>query len=167
MIEHPAKATWTPFPVASSFELPVTRLVTSLPEVDKFTFDQCVTGQLSRKPTTLLLLLLRMPETKGDLQTLGNAGRCNCASSHQAATGRDEQGRFKTTVLKTYTSRLNEAIAAGIHGHADRIASARETVSQLPEDLMSFHVTEIRRTDAEVVQPDYHRDLQVSGARWQ
>ncbi len=165
MIEHPATTTWTPFPVASSFELPVTRLVTSLPEVDKFTFDQCVTGQGSRKPTTLLLL--RMPETREDLQTLGNAGQCNCASPHQAATGRDEQGRFKTTALKTYTSRLNEAIAAGIHGHADRVATASETVSQLPEDLMSFHITEIRRTDTEVVHPDYHRDLQVNGARWQ
>ena len=126
----------------------------ALPDITPCPFDQCVTGQVAVKPTTLMLV--RMPEVKTALLALGHGGRCHHgAGAHTAACGKDKFGKWRTAQLKVYTPQLCSVLASGIFAFAEKLVGAGSgtLVNQLDPELMHFHNQTITGTSE--VQPDY------------
>ena len=73
-MEHPATAE-DERQVASSWLLEETKHLQQQPDVDLVTFDQCMTGQTARKPTSLLCI--HAPQSRSGITQLPNLGRCN------------------------------------------------------------------------------------------
>ena len=126
----------------------------ALPDVTPGPFDQCVTGQVSVKPSTLMLV--RMPEVKTALLTLGHGGRCHHGpGAHTTACGKDAAGKWRTAQLKVYTPQLCSVLATGIFAFAEKLVSAGTgtLTNQLDPELKHFHEQEV--TAFTEVQPDY------------
>ena len=77
-------------------------------------FHQCMLGQISIKPTTLLCVCMPQVQTRINLVT----NRCQCNHGfayHRALTGRNEDGTWRSAKAKTYPSRMCQLLAAAAH----------------------------------------------------
>ena len=153
-IEHPAFPVWAAsHRPASIWASRVLRWLRRLACSQVITFDQCVYDCCARKPTTLLLI--RLERMARHTMSLGRMGRCNHPYGwHQALSGRDSSGAFRTAVAKVYTPSMNAALADAVLSFAlDRSVDGQRTES-LPtefEPLITFDFV-----DHTVVQPDFY-----------
>ena len=68
-----------------------------------------MTGQISRKPTSLLCI--HAPTIKTAITNLPNQGRCNHGyGAHQALLGQNGDGTWRSAEAKTYPSDMAGAI---------------------------------------------------------
>eukprot|EP00435_Cladocopium_sp_Y103_P012767 s1935_g3.t1 len=150
--EHPAYPTWAMKQNPPSiWTLPAFRHLARLQCVEIVTFDQCLLGHESRKPTTLLLL--RMRRTSDLLRARGLGGRCNHNFRHQALKGRDEEGNFRTSSAKIYPILLNEILAQGVLHHV-KVAGIKGQYTHMPCELQPLISADIQHDSK--VQADYH-----------
>ena len=99
--------------MASSWLLDETKHLQQLPNVDFVTFDQCMTGQIARKPTSLLCI--HAGTIKTAITNLPNAGRCNHGfRAHRELLGRNEDGTWRTAEAKTYPSDMCRLLATAL-----------------------------------------------------
>ena len=116
-MEHPATAEDERL-VASSWLLPEVQNLTHLPNADLVTFDQCMVGQIARKPTSLLCL--HVPHIGQALRALPNAGRCNHGfAAHPPLLGRNPDGTWKSAAAKTYPPGMCQLLANAFHQAID------------------------------------------------
>ena len=162
VLEHPGYPHWAMhLQPASIWRVPLVQQMLALPEIEPCPFDQCVTGQVSVKPTTLMLV--RLPEVKSALLTLGHGGRCHHgAGAHTASCGKDERGKWRTAQLKVYTPHLCSVLANGIFAFAEKLvgAGSGQLANNLDPELQLFH-RQPEGTTTEV-QPDYVPERLVS-----
>ena len=112
IMEHPATAE-DERQVASSWLLDETKHLQQQPGVDLVTFDQCMTGQIARKPTSLLCI--NAPTIKTAITNLPNRGRCNHGfGAHQALLGRNDDGTWRSAEAKTYPSDMCRLLATAL-----------------------------------------------------
>jgi hypothetical protein len=100
------------------------------------------------------LALLRLGAFSRHVRTLGRQGRCaHPLHYHPSLQGRDESGKFKTSIAKVYPPQLNAVMADAIVHHALLLADALPVVEPLAPCLL-----ELNRLDFEtdLVQPDYY-----------
>ena len=152
-IEHPQYPLWAQALDPSSVwaSLPM-RLLKTIKAVGITSFDQCIFGCASRKPTTIIHL--RMPRLRHTILQTGNMGRCcHMFSSHEVLAGRDNSGCFKTAIGKVYPPALNAAIAGAI---TEFVARTFDTSSSqhLPAEFTDLIVNNFVSDD--VIQPDYY-----------
>lgn len=127
VLEHPAEPKDPES--ASIWKLPLMELLLQLPGFDKITFAQGLLGADSVKSTTLLVL---------NLPTLPAAIRKHAISAempHGRSIGLDQQGHFKTSVLKEYPPALCSALAASFADFLHANSSPTEGRHSLPEDV--------------------------------
>jgi len=101
------------------------------------------------------LALLRLGVFSRTVRTLGRQGRCaHPAHHHTSLQGRDESGKFKTSIAKVYPPQLNALMADAIVHHALLLADALPVVEQ----PLAPSLLELNRLDfvTDQVQPDYH-----------
>ena len=158
VLEHPGYPHWAAqLQPASIWRIPLMQQMLALEDVDPCPFDQCVTAQVSVKPTTLMLV--RMPEIKTALLALGHGGRCHHGpGAHMTASGKDDDGKWRTAQLKVYTPQLCSVLASGIFAFAEKLVGASTgTISnQLDPELAHFHNQTV--SEFTEVQPDYVPD---------
>ena len=116
-------------------------------------FDQCVVGATSVKPTTLFLI--RMGQTRTYIKERGTAGRCcHGCGAHKALTGKTGEN-FSTARFKVYPFGLNMALAQGIFGFLfHNIGLENAPSGPCPLQFLPFHPSD--KLSDEFVQPDYH-----------
>ena len=152
-LEHPQFPTWcTRGHPASIWAMAALKHLKRLNCFTVVSFDQCVVGAVSKKPTTLLLL--RMPEVRDQLMLRGIYGRCNHpAGAHAALIGREQDGTFNTAKAKVYPYGLNRLLGTAMFRAAAKLAGYCST-TELPEELEPY--LEQSHQEQGVVQPDYH-----------
>ena len=105
-MEHPETPWWLDGQNAPSIWN--TRAIQAFAALDRntlFSFDQCTTGQIAKKPTTLLLSRLQRAATH--LFKLGRLGRCTHPRGHHSLLcGRNRDGSWRTAPAKVYTTVL-------------------------------------------------------------
>ena len=107
-----------------------------------------------RRESRLRWLLCDLGFFSRTVRTLGRQGRCaHPAHHHTSLQGRDESGKFKTSIAKVYPPQLNALMAESIVHHALLLADALPVVEPLAPSLL-----ELNRLDfvTDQVQPDYH-----------
>ena len=140
IMEHPATADDERM-VASSWLLDETRHLLARPGVDLVTFDQCMTGQISRKPTSLMCV--HAPTVRDVITSLPNRGRCNHGfGAHDALLGQNEDGTWRSAAAKTYPSDMCRRLATALlRAIADRWTQhGGLTGWHLPDDYAQFYV---------------------------
>lgn len=154
--EHPQFPVWMCRPdVPSIWSTQVIRWLKSLKCVAVVSFDQCIVGGVSPKPTTLLLV--RMHGTRDFLLTRGNYGRCNHGPGTHAPLIGKKDGQFQTSRAKIYPSGLNEALSFGIHDYVQNVLNPEGVIDtlSLPSWACLFH-PEYDNAYSDVVQRDYY-----------
>ena len=106
LLEHPAR-NWRPG-APSCWALAEMRRLFKLGNVTTVTFDECVFGQISKKPTTILQISCKSFGAR--MRDRPDRGRCP-HHGHPRVTGRDENGKFKTAQLKEYPTAMSQHIA--------------------------------------------------------
>ena len=104
-MEHPASPTWKPA-APSIFYLAVMRWLMECPVISVIRFLQGWHGQISAKPT--MVMVLRLPQAKENL--FKKHGHQPDRQRVQL-TGRNEKGEWQTAAAKEYTDSMNKAIA--------------------------------------------------------
>ena len=149
-LEHPAFPEWlAPRSPPSIWATDIMHKINSLACACTVSFDQCLFGCSSKKPTSLLLV--RLPELRASLLARGRGGRCNHSFKHRALQGREGDG-FATARAKVYPPALNRCIAFGVQQFVER-HSLMES-EQLPAELLPLNSDHL--VDSEVIQPDYY-----------
>ena len=152
-IEHPQYPVWAQGMAPASIwsSLPM-RLLKTIAAVGITSFDQCIFGCASKKPTTIVHL--RLPALRHTILRTGLMGRCSHhASAHEALSGRDAEGLFKTAQGKIYPHGLNRAIANAVVAYVQ--STFLPSNSQLfPAELSDMLVNDFV-TDG-TVQPDFY-----------
>ena len=100
------------------------------------------------------LALLRLGVFSCTVRTLGRQRRCaHPVHHHPSLQGRDESGKFKTSIAKVYPPQLHALMADAIAHHALLLADALPVVEPLAPSLL-----ELNRLDfvTDQVQPDYY-----------
>ena len=110
-MEHPDIPAWVP-PAMCVWYPPVVRALMHSPAVQTARFDQCVHGQVARAPTHLMIL--RLPELARDLVDTPRGGRCHYPEGHEALSGVDAHGNFRTARKTRYTPNMNRLIATAM-----------------------------------------------------
>ena len=154
-LEHPEYPNWKEHlePV-SIWKMPAVNELAQFPEIILHSFDQCTCGQISTKPTTLLLL--RMPWIVADLKMRGRNGRCNHKGGHPPLTGKNEDGTFKTSPAKVYPAALSAIIARGMLTFcAQLLHRGAQAAAVCPEVFSELHLSSVVQ-DA-TFGPDYHK----------
>ena len=152
--EHPQFPTWLQSKHPPSiWRLSPMRFFKRLECASFISFDQCVVGATSVKPTTLLLI--RMGQTRTYIKERGTAGRCcHGCGAHKALTGKTGEN-FATARAKVYPFGLNMALAQGIFGFLSHNLGLENVPSgPCPLQFLPFHPSD--KLSDEVVQPDYH-----------
>jgi len=94
------------------WHLPIIKRFQQSPAVKLVEFDQCTTGQTIVGPTTLMLI--RLPQLRNAIIRLGRNGKCNHPrGTHEAAVGKNADGKWKTAAKKQYTPALCDLLAGG------------------------------------------------------
>jgi hypothetical protein len=125
--------------------------------VEIHSFDQCTQGQISTKPTPLLLL--RLPGVALELRRAGKLGRCNHKGGHAPLKGKLACGSFKTAPAKVYPPALCAILARGFLTHcAQLIHRGAVAAGSCPEELRELHMSTI--TGSTFVA-DYHGPASV------
>ena len=106
-LEHPDVNDWAPPPPPldgnpSIWRSRIMSVLSQCAGVKIFTFHQCVYGQISRKPTRMVLL--HMDHFAQETRLLGSHGYCNHEDKHESLLGLDAHGRFRSAPSKIYTS---------------------------------------------------------------
>ena len=154
--EHPQFPVWLRRgDVPSIWTTQVIRWLKSLKCVAAISFDQCIVGGVSPKPTTLLLV--RMHGTRDFLLTRGNHGRCNHGPCAHAPLIGKKDGQFQTGKAKIYPSGLNEALSFGIHDYVQNVLNPEGAIASLslPKWAERFH-PKYDKAYFGVVQRDYY-----------
>ena len=100
----------------SSWLLPELRHVQNLPTVTMVHFHQCMLGQISVKPTTLLCV--NAAHTATLISQVPNHCQCNHPDGyhkHGELMGRNEDGTWRTAKAKTYPSDMCRLLARALH----------------------------------------------------
>ncbi len=106
-MEHPAAAVYRP-QAPSIWRLPfLSKWVECTPAVELVTFNQGLHGQVSRKPTTLLLVRMK----KEISSYIFRPQVPLLATAQTSLGGLDESGNFKTAIAKVYPPSMCLAIA--------------------------------------------------------
>ena len=152
-LEHPQYPTWcTRGRPASIWASTALKHLKRLHCVTIASFDQCVVGAVSKKPTTLLLL--RLPAVRDQLLRRGAGGRCNHPpGTHSQLIGRELDGTFHTAKAKVYPHGLNYILGKAMFNAAKALAPHCPE-ADLPTEMEPY--LEQSCQDATVVQPDYH-----------
>ena len=165
IMEHPATVEDDRL-VPSSWLLDETMHLRQQPSVDLVTFDQCMTGQISRKPTSLLCIHIHHIRLAVD--SLPNQGRCNHGwAAHPPLLGRNADGTWKSAAAKTYPSDMCRMIAVAMQAAIDSRWGPDYATSgwQLPDEYATFYtpldpyVDFHRSTDCMAhrhLRPDHH-----------
>jgi hypothetical protein len=145
ILEHPAEPSDPGSP--SIWKLPLIQLLLALPGFEKVTFAQGLLGADSAKSTTLLTL---------NLPSLPLHLRANAISAELPkgrSIGIDQEGHFRTAVLKEYPPALCSAFAASF---ATFLASAPMPSSQhhIPTDVKNTILAMVRTDFTETIGPD-------------
>ena len=102
-MEHPAFPCWRiERRPCSIWSWQAVKWLAKMPCTQVVTFDQCIHGAPSRKPTTILTV--RLPWFRELVQSRGECGRCPHRAGHAALIGKDQQGKFKTEQADTHVS---------------------------------------------------------------
>ena len=152
--EHPQYPVWLQSKHPPSiWQLKPMRLFKRLECASYISFDQCVVGATSIKPTTLLLI--RMGQTRSYIRERGAAGRCcHGSGAHRALTGKDGKN-FSTARAKVYPSGLNMALAQGVYGYLSHNLGIENLPNgPCPRQFLQFHPS--TKYGDDIVQPDYH-----------
>ena len=153
-LEHPQFPTWCADKNPPSiWSWKTVRMLKGLQCCSIVSFDQCVVGASSRKPTTLLLI--RLPNIRNRLLLSGHFGRCcHGPKAHEGLIGKQSNGAFQTARAKVYPPGLNNIIGHEMFLFAKQFDST--TVARtLPEDFDVFESQQLY-AEASMVQPDYH-----------
>ena len=152
--EHPQFPTWLQSKHPPSiWRLSPMRFFKRLQCASFISFDQCVVGATSVKPTTLLLI--RMGQTRTYIKERGTAGRCcHGCGAHKALTGKTGEN-FATARAKVYPFGLNMALAQGIFGFLSHNLGLDNIPSgPCPLQFLPFHPSD--KLGDDFIQPDYH-----------
>ena len=153
-LEHPQFPTWLAdlWP-CSVWTWDVMRWLTKLHAFSLVSFDQCIVGADSVKPTSILLL--RMPWVRECLLSRGCGGRCpHGKGAHKSLIGLITPSSFHTSRAKVYPPGLNRLLADGILQYISNFDDDHCSQHSLPEDFTDLigHAFVEKST----VQPDYH-----------
>ena len=153
-LEHPQFPVWIAdlWP-CSVWSWDVMRWMTKLHSVSLVSFDQCLLGADSVKPTTLMLL--RMPWVRESLLSKGRGGRCpHGKGAHSGLIGRQSPTSFHTSRAKVYPPGLNRLLADGVLQFVSTFDEDHCSLNSLPDEYKDLigHAFVASST----VQPDYH-----------
>ena len=152
VLEHPEDLAWRTGDHPSIWRTTAIRSLKECDAIDGVSFDQCITGQIAKKPTHLLLI--RASRVKDILMRFGNKGRCNHPDTYDPQTGEripahpplkgidPTTGTWRTRPAKQHTPVLCAALAGGvlqtIRSAKGFMASDHLSVDQIPDEFRVF-----------------------------
>ena len=140
IMEHPATVN-DHRQVASSWLLPELLHLQQSNDVTMVHFHQCMLGQISIKPTTLLCVC--MPQVQTRIQAITNQCQCNHGYQfHRALTGRNDDGTWRSAKAKTYPSQMCKLLAESTHDALRQRWTQPRSDDQwnLPEEYSDFFI---------------------------